>query len=276
MDVRMTRDAAKDRRADQELLELDVSEDGRRGTVRISDIHLASFGRMYGGAGASLASAVIEAAARRRLVWVTTQFIGACGQGDRLDLDADVLAAGRGTSQVQVRACCGGKLIFQALGAAADATSVIPDGTVHRLPEVPRPEDCALLPVPPAGASGPGFFGLAERRHADRKPGEDPARSGSWWIRLPGYSLARPALLGLAGDCVPPLVMRAIGEPGAGTSLDNTIRVGAPSDCEWVLIDGAADQAAGGFGHGQVRLWAPDGTLVGTASQTCALWRSLG
>jgi acyl-CoA thioesterase len=223
---------------------------------------------MYGGAGTALASAAIEAAAGRRLAWVTTQFVGACGHGDRLDLKADVLAAGRRTSQVQVRAQAGSRLIFQALGAAGETGSDIPDRTVPRFPEVPLPADCPLMPVPP----GPGFFGLAEQRYASG----GTARSSRWWIRLPGQRLTRPALLGMAGDFVPGMVMRATGEPGAGTSLDNTIRVGIASGSEWVLIDGSPEQAAGGFGHGHVLLWGADGTLAGVASQSAALWRSLG
>jgi acyl-CoA thioesterase len=270
----MTADETKARRADRELLELEVSEDGRDATVKLSDIHMAPFGRMYGGAGTALASAVIEAATGRRLVWVTTQFIGACGQGDGLHLRAEVLAAGRRTSQVQVRAHAGSRLIFQALGAAGEAASGIPDGTaipdrtVPALPDVPPPGDCPLMPMPP----GPGFFGLAEQRYASART----ASPHRWWIRLPGRRLTRPALLGLAADFVPGMVMRGIGEPGAGTSLDNTIRVGIASDSEWVLIDGSPEQAAGGFGHGHVRLWGADGTLAGVASQSAALWRSLG
>jgi acyl-CoA thioesterase len=69
--------------------------------------------------------------------------------------------------------------------------------------------------------------------------------------------------------------MRELGERGAGTSLDNTIRIGAVTEGEWVLIDGLPELAAGGYGHGSVRLWSEDGLLLGTASQTAALWRSL-
>jgi acyl-CoA thioesterase len=72
------------------------------------------------------------------------------------------------------------------------------------------------------------------------------------------------------------MVMEGIGEPGAGTSLDNTIRAGRPSDEEWILVEGLPELAVSGLGQGHARLWAMDGTLVGTASQTAALWRSLG
>jgi acyl-CoA thioesterase len=69
------------------------------------------------------------------------------------------------------------------------------------------------------------------------------------------------------------MVMDAVGHFGAGTSLDNTIRVGSAASGEWVLVDGLPEQSVGGYGHGTVRLWAEDGTLVGIASQTATLWR---
>jgi acyl-CoA thioesterase len=37
---------------------------------------------------------------------------------------------------------------------------------------------------------------------------------------------------------------------------------------EWVLADISIDVVAKGFGHGRVNLWAEDGTLLATASQS--------
>ena len=37
---------------------------------------------------------------------------------------------------------------------------------------------------------------------------------------------------------------------------------------EWVLIDIRIELVTRGFGHGTVYLWAPDGTLMATASQS--------
>ena len=37
---------------------------------------------------------------------------------------------------------------------------------------------------------------------------------------------------------------------------------------EWVLADVRVHAVADGFGHGLVHLWAEDGTLLGTASQS--------
>jgi acyl-CoA thioesterase len=266
---------AKERRADQEWLRLDV-EDGTatatNATVELGDIHLSPFGRLYGGAGTALVSVLIEAATSRRLLWVTTQFVGVCQGGDRLDLTADVVADGKRTSQVRVQAYVGDRLVLQALGAAADPGIDIPDHTVPALPEVPPPADCPAMRLPALEKNRTGFFAAAEQRDASR----GAPRSHRRWLRIPGRAVTRPALLGLAGDFVPNMVMQEAGEQGAGTSLDNTIRVGAPACSDWVLIDGVPEQSACGYGHGWVRLWSEDGTLVGTASQTAALWRALG
>jgi acyl-CoA thioesterase len=51
-----------------------------------------------------------------------------------------------------------------------------------------------------------------------------------------------------------------------------------PSDVhptEWVLADVRIQAVADGFGHGAVHLWAEDGTLLATASQSAIVreWR---
>jgi acyl-CoA thioesterase II len=50
-------------------------------------------------------------------------------------------------------------------------------------------------------------------------------------------------------------------------------RVAAIVPTEWVLLDVRVHAVANGYGHGLVHLWADDGTLLGTASQTCAVRR---
>ena len=56
---------------------------------------------------------------------------------------------------------------------------------------------------------------------------------------------------------------------GGGNSLDNTLRVvqrsSPPSGC---CSTSASTACANGFGHGAVHLWAEDGTLLATASQS--------
>ena len=56
---------------------------------------------------------------------------------------------------------------------------------------------------------------------------------------------------------------------GGGNSLDNTLRVGHLVPTEWVLLDIQVHAVERGFGHGLVHMFAEDGTLLATASQSC-------
>ena len=61
---------------------------------------------------------------------------------------------------------------------------------------------------------------------------------------------------------------QALGQRAGGNSLDNTLRVARRVPTDWVLADVRVHAVAEGFGHGLVHLWAEDGTLLGTASQS--------
>ena len=50
--------------------------------------------------------------------------------------------------------------------------------------------------------------------------------------------------------------------------VNTTLRVGQLVPTEWVLLDIRIHAVANGFGHGVVHLWAQDGTLLATASQS--------
>jgi acyl-CoA thioesterase-2 len=54
-------------------------------------------------------------------------------------------------------------------------------------------------------------------------------------------------------------------------SLDNTLRVVDLVPTDWVLVDIRIEAVARGFGHGLLYLWARDGTLLGTASQSAMI-----
>ena len=75
-------------------------------------------------------------------------------------------------------------------------------------------------------------------------------------------------LLGILGDWVPFGIGQALGQRAGGNSLDNTLRVVRLVPTEWVLLDVRIHGIANGFGHGLVHLWAEDGTLLATASQS--------
>jgi acyl-CoA thioesterase len=88
------------------------------------------------------------------------------------------------------------------------------------------------------------------------------------WARIPDVVEQSGATLSVFADYVPGGVAEALGRMGGGKSLDNTIRVAQLVPTEWVLIDVRIHAIANGFGHGLAHLWAEDGTLLGTGSQS--------
>ena len=96
------------------------------------------------------------------------------------------------------------------------------------------------------------------------------------WARLPQViDGVDAATLGVLGDFVPRGVGQALGIRGGGNSLDNTLRVMNLVPTTWVLLDIRVQGVARGFGHGLVHMFAEDGTLMATASQSCIvrMWK---
>jgi acyl-CoA thioesterase len=59
-----------------------------------------------------------------------------------------------------------------------------------------------------------------------------------------------------------------MGLNAGGNSLDNTIRFRRIVPTDWVLCDIQIQGVHGGFAHGSMRLFAQDGQLMATASQS--------
>src|SRR5690606_40928694 len=96
-----------------------------------------------------------------------------------------------------------------------------------------------------------------------------PGGRSQLWARMPDLlDLSSGASLAILGDYVPFGIGQALGRNGGGNSLDNTLRVYRLVPTEWVLLDIRIHAVANGFGHGVVHLWAQDGTLLATASQS--------
>jgi acyl-CoA thioesterase len=77
------------------------------------------------------------------------------------------------------------------------------------------------------------------------------------------------AALAVLGDFVPFGVGQALGIQGGGNSLDNTLRIVKLVPTEWVLLDIQVHAVERGFGHGLLHMYAENGTLLATASQSC-------
>jgi acyl-CoA thioesterase len=72
---------------------------------------------------------------------------------------------------------------------------------------------------------------------------------------------------------VPMSITVACGVLAAGISLDNSIRIGAFDETEWVLVDLRPHLAVGDYGHGAAHIWSEHGHLLATASQSTSMKR---
>ena len=91
------------------------------------------------------------------------------------------------------------------------------------------------------------------------------------WARMPNVLEMSGAALAILGDHVPFGLGQALGRHAGGNSLDTTLRMVEIVETDWVLLDIRVHAIANGFGHGLVHLWAQDGTLLATASQSTIL-----
>lgn len=228
-------------------------------------------GFLFGGCGLGAAIAAMEATTGRPLIWATAQYLSYARPPSVMDVDVTVPVAGRATSQARAVAHVTDTEILT-VNAALGQRDTPASGAWPTRPDVPPPADCIER----------GFrhnvedsimhrldVRLADARDAADLGGE-PSSDGrsALWARVPELLEPSAAALAILGDYVPFGIGQALGQPAGGNSLDNTLRIARIVPTEWVLIDIRIEAIANGFGHGHIYLWAEDGTLMATASQS--------
>ena len=231
---------------------------------------------MFGGVGLGAAIAAAERATARRVVWASAQFLSYARIGDTLELSVETLSAGRNISQMRVLATDAGKPIVSVNAALGDREG-LPDGQwIASPPDMPAPEECEARPLWPVQDAAlmdrldvrmaPGRYGAVPR---DGTPSADGRMV--LWMRPKEDAPIDAAMLALFADFVPSGLAAAFGRPGGGNSLDNTLRVARIVPTDWVLCDVRISAAARGFGHGAIHMFARDGTMLASGSQSAIL-----
>lgn len=259
-----------------EFLGMEPTEDPLRWRLPVTPA-VSTPGRfLYGGAGLAAGIVAMEMATGRKTVWATAQYLAYAPTGSVLEFEVLPAAIGRTTTQARAIGRRGDEEVLT-VNSALGWRELEQSGTWVERPEVPDPEDC-----PPQET--PSFF--ADSVHVrmdhrvamgrlfselDGKPGG--ARS-AFWARVPGHLTPSAATLAVIGDYVSGGMSQPLGVRTMGRSLDNTLRVARLVPSEWVLCDIQMQSLANGFGHGIAHLWAQDGTLLATASQSIGvrLW----
>jgi acyl-CoA thioesterase len=258
---------------DRRLVPLDWSADERRASFELTAPLCRTDGVLFGATALSAALMAFETVTQRPALWATVQFVATTAMGATIDLEISRMAEGRRSDQVQLTGRTGDQLLFTALGATATRS----DGGIAGLgmtpPAVAPPEACERLGGAHRHQGRVGHQLISEFREATLL-NPDPARPGhmAMWGRVLESATTTSAKLGFLADMVPIASCRAAGVDGAGSSIDNTLRIVGLEDTEWVLIELDGQVAAGGYGHGITHLWTPDGRLLATGSQSAKLF----
>ena len=231
---------------------------------------------LYGGCALAAGLVALEEVSGRPTVWGTAQYLSYAPTCTEVECEVVIAASGSSTTQGRAIARVGDVEIIT-VNAALGANDLDVSGTWVDMPEVPAPEDCPLQEIPSFFADT--VLTRVEHRVAlgrlfsqlDGKPG---SAHSAFWARLPGQLEPSAGTLAVIGDYVSGAVSQPLGQRTLGRSLDNTLRVAQLVPTEWVLCDIRMHALANGFAHGEAHLWAQDGTLLGTASQSISvrLW----
>jgi acyl-CoA thioesterase len=228
---------------------------------------------LFGGAGLGAAISALEGTSGRHVIWATGQYLSYAKPGEVLDIDVTIAIEGHQITQARAVGHVGNREILTVNAALGDRPDV-PAGQFEAMPEVGPPGDHRSR-VHIAPTEAPTINDHLEQRIVKGRDPDD--RDGTFgdgqtlvWARIPSLIEGVDAsALAILGDFVPMGVGEALGIRGGGNSLDNTLRVLRLVPTEWVLLDIRVHGVERGFGHGLVHMFAEDGTLMATASQSC-------
>lgn len=220
---------------------------------------------LFGGCALGAVLAALEARTERSAIWATAQYLSFARPPTVLDITTTVTTEGRHITQASAIGRVGDTAVV-AVNAALGARPHDLASTWARRPDVPPPDAC-----PPRESRWHTSTSVMSRLD-QRWAAQDPTRGrAALWVRFPGIEEVPRPLLAVLGDFVPVGLAEAIEPDNTSNSLDNTVRLTDVVPTEWVLVDIRVDQVSRGIGHGQVYLWAQDGTLMGTASQSAII-----
>lgn len=224
---------------------------------------------LWGGCGLGAAIEAMEGTTGRPVIWATAQYLSYASPGSILDMDVTVAVSGRSVTQARAVGHVGDREILT-VNAALGHRDVDACGSWAAMPDVPRAEDCPVR----FGDDSDTMMSRLDFRLADARSWQEvegnpmPGGRCSMWARMPDVLEMSGAALAILGDYVPMGIGQALGRHAGGNSLDNTLRMVRIVPTEWVLLDIQVHAIANGFGHGLVHLFAEDGTLLATASQS--------
>ncbi|MDX9999019.1 MAG: acyl-CoA thioesterase domain-containing protein [Phenylobacterium sp.] len=227
---------------------------------------------MFGGVGMASAVAALERTCERPVIWATAQYLSYARPPSVVDLDVWVPAAGKYNSQARVIGHVDDKEIFTVNAALGTRPSELSRQWLE-MPDAPGPDECETSEH--WRGDDEGLHSRIEVRVAKGSFGQGAApesdgRSLLWMRPKEGFPIDAP-MLAIMADHVPSGVGAALGANAGGNSLDNTLRIRRIVPTDWVLCDIRIHGLHGGFAHGSMYMFAQDGELMASASQSLIL-----
>lgn len=237
----------------------------------------SGLGALFGGCGLGACVETLEQVTGRPLVWATGQYLSHARPPSVMDITVTEVVRGHQISQARAVASVDGDEILTVNAAMGRRSSPFRGEWAIR-PDVPPPDACRPRPTMDhhAGTIMDRIdVRMADARTFDELDGTPGNGRSALWVRLPGVLEMSAAALAIVGDYVPSGISQALGARAGGNSLDNTLRVVRRVSTDWILADIRVHAIEDGFAHGLVHLWAEDGSLLGTASQSTIVraWR---
>jgi len=220
---------------------------------------------MMGGVGLGSAIVALEEATGRPLIWATAQYLSFAQPDSIVDIDVQIPVAGNSVTQARAMSHVGEAEIITvnaALGSRSDPRCE----QYAEMPEVVPPDDCE--PDVPMHPRADDLHRRIERRRIVDGRAEHPGHSRMWMRSVDGEPMTA-GLLAVFADFLAAAIPSTMGS----SSLDNTLRVRHLKPTPWVLLDTRISGLGSGFFHGEMLMFAEDGTLLASASQSGALPR---
>jgi acyl-CoA thioesterase-2 len=227
---------------------------------------------MFGGVGMAAAVAAMERTCGRPVIWATAQYLSYARPPSVVDVDVRVAVAGRHTSQARVIAHVGDSEILTVNAALGERPDPLRRQWAQP-PEAPPPEDCQESERwDPAARDLHSRIEVRVARGVHNRGAHPDGGSTDGrlvlWIRPRQGEPIDAAMLAIMADHLPSAIGAALGRNAGGNSLDNTIRLLGLVPTDWVLCDATIVGIAHGVAHGAMRLYAQDGSLMASASQS--------
>jgi len=202
----------------------------------------------------------------RPLFWATIHFLNHGLLGEPMELNVQAVSGGRSVAQAMSEMRRGDTVLHRTI-AALGARDGEPDKPFIAMPNVPPPQDCPDKQDDAMAANG-NLLNLLERRVALE---DSAAGIEHMWIRPLFDTRIDAAYLALVSD----FFLGAHVRTRRGTSLDNTFRLINLVETDWLMMVTQISSFTRGAAHGNVYIFAEDGTLLAMSSQTGLLPRPL-